>query len=176
MNVRYPDPTTISNRLLLKQATRAAHARAEARFVGPHGFRDHTAYACWLTAMMDVHMTVGLPAATVLDDAVLLTREDKRIRSLAHDLGVPVTRGQSIPDRSMSWAWGVQYVLQGSALGASMLLKSGTIRPEWPRAYLREMQHFATCGGLKQFFAALESNTIDPAEAIQGAKEAFPKV
>lgn len=163
----------MNNRQFLKTHTQAAHANAERRWVGPNGFRDRTAYDTWLCAMMDKHARLGARAAAQMHRMDVAVREERRISALATDLGRAPCESADTVDHRRSWAWGVQYVLNGSAVGASILLKSRSIKEDWPTAYLREMQDFATSGSLSDFFRRLDTVSLDRTEALSGALEVF---
>jgi len=64
-------------------------------------------------------------------------------------------------------------VVNGSAWGASQVLKSGALGADWPRAYLQEMRGFATSGQLKGFFERLNAAPVPPADLAEGANAVF---
>ena len=161
------------NRAALKSATRGAHDRAEATWTGKDGFKGQDAYLSWLRAMLRTHVDFGLPAAQRLADQDLIAHEVARLDALCSDLSVNESIRPIAGHHSLSWAWGVQYVVNGSALGASILLKSGGVDPGWPKAYLIAMQDFARNGSLHAFFQRLDATNLDLTEAKHGAEAAF---
>ncbi|MCY4178771.1 MAG: hypothetical protein OXC60_04675 [Litoreibacter sp.] len=163
----------ISNRQYLKRETQAAHDRAERVWVGPAGFADLHAYRRWLTAMLDLHRDFGRPAERRLARLHDEPAEERRISALCADLGCACDAPRPGDDVSESWAWGAQYVLNGSAIGASILLKSASLQEGWPRAYLREMRSFATSGRLADFFAGLDAAQLNLPLAKAGALAVF---
>lgn len=156
----------------LKHATQGSHAQAEAAWFGHARFADRAAFLGWLSALNEAHGRLGLPAARCLGDEDLLAAEHSRLAALRQDLGCgPGLGSRKAP--TQSFAWGVLYSLNGSAMGASVLLKSNVIAPGWPSAYLRQMRSFATSGGLKRFFRMLDQQVLAEAEAVAGAEAVF---
>ncbi|MEL7104393.1 MAG: biliverdin-producing heme oxygenase [Pseudomonadota bacterium] len=163
----------VDNRHVLKAATKSAHQRAEARWVTEGRFADRAAYSAWLAAMAGVHVTLGAPAARLLNDPSWRNEERQRLAALKADLSADLPECDTSPERSGSWAWGVAYALNGSAMGASILLKSGAVASGWPRRYLTVLRAYATSGRLHGFFAELAHQGIDLDEAGTGAKDVF---
>lgn len=165
--------TAVNNRQFLKDATRAEHVATEASWMTQGHFADRAEYDAWLAAMMAVHTSHGFAAARVLGRAEWVEDEHIRHAALVADLSRNIYTSQGSPMATTSWAWGVAYCLNGSALGASVLLKSDALAPSWPRAYLAAMKGFAAQGGLKRFFDALDGQSIDRSEAARGAADVF---
>lgn len=163
----------MSNRGYLKSATQHIHGQAEQTWLSGHGFANLSTYRGWLGAMLKIHQTHGLQAAGILDGQCDPALEQDRLDALQRDLDTAQAIAVPASRRSESWAWGVQYVLNGSALGACVLLKTGGVAPAWPSQYLRTMQGFAQSGGLKRFFDMLDGRELDLAEATSGARAAF---
>lgn len=130
----------------------------------------------FLGAMQVLHKELGRDAAqrSGLADAVPL--EQRRLDALRHDLkdSAPVA---SPPDfhkpQGRNAAWGVLYALNGSALGASMLLQPGAALAGQSSAYLNLMQDYAKSGALGGFFRALNGETLDINRAAAGADMVF---
>lgn len=163
----------LDNRHFLKAATRTAHERAETNWVTQGRFEDRAAYTAWLSAMAEVHATLGARAARCLDDPTWRDEEQRRLLAIEADLAVPIPVCEFGCDRSGSWAWGVAYALNGSAMGASVLLKSGAVAPDWPCSYLTVLRDYATSGRLQSFFRDLEGLRIDLDQASAGARDVF---
>ena len=163
----------LDNRHFLKAATRTAHERAEASWVTEGHFTDRAAYTAWLTAMAEVHATLGAWAARQLDDSKWRDEEQRRLSALEADLSVPLPVHHYRFDRTDSWAWGVAYALNGSAMGASVLLKTGAVGADWPRQYLTTLRDYATSGRLHGFFSALQDQAMDRDQAGRGARDVF---
>ena len=160
------------NRRVLQQATRHAHDQAEDSW----GFMGHDAFAMgkFLQAMLNLHISFGLPAALRLGQAHLLDRETARLAALRCDLKIPSKTPVPVarPWRRADEAWGILYALNGSAMGATALLRTqgGEGRPQ---AYLSLMQDYAQSGALGAFFRDLNRQTLDQAAAIAGARSVF---
>lgn len=163
----------LDNRHLLKTAIRTAHERAEAGWVTEGRFADRAAYTAWLTAMAGAHVALGGPAARLLRDPEWRNEERARLSALKTDLSVALPVHEYSHGRSDSWAWGVAYALNGSAMGASVLLKSGAVSSGWPRRYLTVLRDYATSGRLHGFFRDLEGLRMDLDEASAGARDVF---
>ncbi|MEL6585556.1 MAG: hypothetical protein AAFY65_09330 [Pseudomonadota bacterium] len=163
-------PRAPTNRAVLRDATRAAHGAAEARWVWQGRFRSRGAYGDWLRRLLRAHCTLGLPAAQVLGDA---HQERLRIRALRSDLGLSGAGARGPEPLDLGTAWGVAYALNGSALGASSLLTSGAVSRDWPQAYLRVLRDYARGGGLRAFFDDLDAASVPRAQMVQGAQAVF---
>jgi len=163
----------MQNRDFLRTRTQAAHDRAERRWTDPNGFGGLQEYREWLSTMLALHQRFGRPAAARLENDVYVATEEDRIVALLADLGGSPSSAPSDFRNSVSWSWGAEYVLNGSAIGASLLLKRAITNPDWPRAYLTEMSRFASAGSLKSFFGSLDAATIDRHDALCGAIAVF---
>lgn len=163
------------NRGYLKAATHRAHERAETRWTVSGRFRDASAYIDWLRVMERSHRRLGLNAAACAYPHALQV-EQIRISALGSDLGGGQGAPVTVAKISQSWAWGVLYALNGSALGASILLKSGAVPNAWPSAYLRVMRDYATSGGLVAFMRSLQQQALDLPQAANGADAVFEMI
>jgi heme oxygenase len=92
---------------------------------------------------------------------------------LANDLGLSKVKKTDISSPNSAWSWGVLYALNGSSLGASVLLKKGAIDAAWPRQYLEEMRRFAKSGMLKSFFDELNAAPFKVEDMATGANDVF---
>lgn len=165
------------NRAALKTATRRAHCAAEARWVGQTGFAGRHGYEGWLGVLHAAHSSLGRQAAAVLNDPKLQQAEQWRIAALESDLpGARQVVQAARPNPNRSYAWGVLYALNGSALGASSLLKSGAVPLSWPRSYLETLRRFAVSGDLATFFRQLDQAPLETALAVAGAHAVFDVV
>ncbi|MCH2163930.1 MAG: hypothetical protein MK098_04655 [Marinovum sp.] len=165
--------TDLSNRHQLKTLTKERHSRTETTWFAGGRFEGQGHYIEWLGAMLDVHCDLGLRAATRLGRQDDLTQEHLRFACLTKDLkrdGSPLTAES---DETESWAWGVQYALNGSALGAGVLLKHDVSHHDWPIAYLQCMTGFAKSGALKRFFDDLDAQDLQMTDACAGALAVF---
>lgn len=161
------------NRHHLKVATLQAHHKTEAAWFGHNAFDSLATYKHWLNAMHDVHLALGLDAAHALSGQQGQQLETERLLALDADLSRLLAYAHTPDPVSDSWAWGVQYAINGSALGASILLKSAALQPGWPTAYLDTMRQFATSGALNTFFHDLNAQHLNRPEAEAGATRVF---
>ena len=162
-----------SNRVVLRNETSVEHAAAEQVWTSDASFVSLGVYQQFLSMLMSLHLDLGSPAADVL--GVTPDLEEQRIKALADDLEVkvPIRNTASL---TSDQAWGVCYVLNGSALGASLLLKSKAVEPSWPTSYLQVMRAFARSGELAKFFRSLDAQRLDQIAAIQGARTVFQAI
>ena len=165
-----------SNRLFLKGATSRAHDLAENRWVKDGRFVDLSGYLEWLKVMLGVHCSLGLPAACHLGHQAWADEESARLTAISRDLGCAVPGKPAARDISTSWAFGVLYALNGSALGAATLLKGGGVSDAWPRSYLTVMSRYAKTGGVSSFFRQLNGEGICLSEADEGADAVFAQL
>lgn len=163
----------------LKQATSRQHAMLDRYWGGSGRFLSESAYRAFLHRLLLAHSQLGLPLAPT---AALRGLEAERLEALRQDLRHDLLRLEGLalspaPAPSVAtsrcFGWGVAYVLNGSAMGASLMLKRGYLAPDWPRAYLTLGQSFAKSGALSRFFAQLETEVADPKDAEQGARVTF---
>ncbi len=162
-----------SNRHHLRDAVGTNHAMAEQAWMADGKFSSPEKYEDFLRALLIAHLSLGLPAALHRRCVSELGLERERIFALRKDLGLKV---DVIPEGlilSNSYAWGVAYVLNGSCLGAAVLLKSGAIEPAWPSAYLRTSQSCVSSGRLGAFFRALNAFPLHRPDAVAGARDVF---
>ena len=122
-----------------------------------------------------VHAGLGQAAAEGAGWSDAAADEAERAACLAQDLGVSDGTPPDRPRLSRPVAWGALYALNGSALGASVLLRSA-VPDSWPLFYLQEMASFAKSGRLARFFADLDVAGCDPDEALHGAGLVFDAI
>lgn len=166
-----------SNRRLLKRLTRTRHERAELHWTTVGAFRDASAYREFLNTMLQIHCRFGSAAAAMVSKEDV-GWEHGRTSALCSDL--KLTGRSSEPSEpghiTRDFAWGVLYVLNGSAMGASVLLNSKAIDQNWPTAYLESMREFARTGALGTFFRALNAASLDFPQTVLGAEAIFDAV
>ncbi len=157
-------------RVGLRDATWPIHQRLEALWTPGGGFSSEKMYLRFLVALLDAHRSLGGPASRALRDADAQATEGQRVMALMGDLGIadPVAGGPTSMDPDE--AWGVCYVLNGSALGATFLLKGDLLSPDWPTSYLRLGQAYVRSGQLKRFFDALEDCPSKTEAVTKGAE------
>ena len=166
------DKPAQSLRLQLRKATRAVHTALEESWAPRTGFSSREAYRAFLFGNLRAHCEIGLIAARSRNDASE-TLERARIAALCDDLGI-ARRGPDVTGNiTADYAWGVGYVLNGSALGASWILKTGRLQANWPRSYLTMGRAYAQAGGVREYFDRLDAQDLDAGEVIAGAHAAF---
>lgn len=158
-------------RPILQETTRAVHHRIEAMWTPSGGFSSEDHYRAFLRALFRVHTTIGLAAALRRSEGVV--EEAARIAALADDLEMEAPPRVAPLAESVDYAWGVGYVLNGSALGASILLKSGAVAETWARRYLERGRTYAQTGQLRRFFDALNTAPLHLAGVQAGALDTF---
>ena len=160
------------NRSLLRHATRSAHDRAERRWSDV----PDTAHemAKFLNAMLSLHLEFGLTAASSVDQHGALELEHKRLAALRGDLEiVPHTEPDPTARMHHDTAWGTLYALNGSALGATVLMRQSRETIGASTRYLELMSSFARSGALGTFFRTLNRQTLDMRRATSGATAVF---
>jgi heme oxygenase len=166
------------NRDVLRQRTAGLHTAAEQVWRADRGFPDLGAYRAFLSALLSAHQRLGLAAAEARGDAADMAEERARITALKDDLGdaAPPQAGPAaaLPARSIvpDRAWGIGYALNGSALGAAMMLKAG-MPGDWPISYLTSLSAYARSGRLATFFRRLNAAPLDLDIASEGGCDVF---
>lgn len=165
-------------RTYLRDMSMTKHLQTEAAFLPTGQFPSQSAYFTFLHALFECHCKLGRPAATARRDQSEIDEEDKRISALAADLRI---NGPAPQDAAVSmgtdYAWGVGYVLNGSALGAAILLKHpGTLGKDWPRRYLQLGRDYASSGRLRQFFDRLNCEPRHRQQVEHGALDTFSMI
>ena len=110
----------------LRTATQAAHARVDACFPrGLHDVADYRRYLCGMHALVEA-LESALAQARLLPEWIAWRRPE-RVHWLRDDLAAvgatPLRSGPALPLGSTAEAVGALYVVEGSALGATQLLK-----------------------------------------------------
>ena len=147
-------------RSALKASTEIAHAAAEEHLLGGRkSFDTRPQYDRFLCVALQAHAAFGVAAATATGQDWLEREEDQR-PSAARKL-------------TAAEGWGAGYVLHGSAMGASLMLKTGYLNSAWPCSYLNHMRRFAQSGCLRRFFNLLVTECRDLDGALHGARLAF---
>ncbi|MBS0547117.1 MAG: biliverdin-producing heme oxygenase [Proteobacteria bacterium] len=171
----------ISVRHALRTATADLHSRVDAAFSGPFD-RDTEAYADFLQSMA----RSVLPLERALDAAEVekvLPDWPARCRSAALKTDLAVF-GRLLPAEAPvgrvggeAWQLGALYVLEGSRLGAKLLLRRVLANPD-PVAHRATtyLRHGEEEKLWPSFLARLEASpavAAAPAEAVAGARAAF---
>lgn len=162
------------NRSLLRHATRSAHDRAEQRWSDVPGNAHEM--ATFLNAMLSLHLEFGLTAARSVDPHGALELEHERLAALRVDLEVaPPTEPAPASATRMHHhtAWGTLYALNGSALGATVLMRQSPETIGASTRYLELMSGFVRSGALGTFFRALNRQKLDMHRAASGATAVF---
>jgi heme oxygenase len=170
-----------SARRLLREATADLHREVDARFSGPLD-TDRGAYRAFLAALgrAVLPLEAGLEAggvAAILPD----WPERRRSAALAHDLsalGVASLGAARTPElQGEALQLGTLYVLEGSRLGAKLLLRRVLGHPDPAvRAATRYLAHGETQDLWRSFVERLDASEAvraGPDRAIAGARAAF---
>lgn len=160
-------------RVWLRDATRDLHAAAEDKWMPMRRFASEDGYRGFLSALLQAHHRLGRPAALRRADHDDIRREEARITALCQDLGTAPPAPAAPTEMAERYAWGVSYVLNGSALGAALLLGQNHVGPRWPRAYLTQSQQFAKSGALRDFLDRMDSLPAHDHDLLQGASDTF---
>lgn len=165
-----PRPST---RDALRAATHDLHDEIERTWSTGSGFASRAAYEAFLAKLLGVHLDMGVAAAIARGSDAERREELRRIDALGTDLGHDTIGTPRFCDMDPDYAWGVGYVLNGSSLGASMMLRDGAMSADWPKAYLGLGRAYAKDGHLKRYFA--DMNTLAPnADRVRnGALDTF---
>ena len=161
-------------RLSLRDKTYELHQRLEQLWTPQGHFDSISSYRRFLRLLLKAHSGVGLRAAASRGDPDELTLEQDRVLALSVDLAIP-SPALPMPPSSMphDYAWGVGYVLNGSALGASIILKNSYILQNWPSDYMTLGRSYVKTGRAKHFFKLFDSLHLDTAEVERGAIDTF---
>jgi len=164
----------VVNRHILRDATQKVHSLSEQRWAAI--FDQHQGLQRFLCAMHNLHITFGIQAAKSTRQPHAIDLEQHRLKALNTDLfdcrfasepmsaTMPIGRDQ---------AWGILYALNGSALGATSLLRPGAALAQEPSLYLGLMRDYVQSGGLGRFIRALNSEPLNLPKAISGANMVF---
>ncbi|MEM9060698.1 MAG: biliverdin-producing heme oxygenase [Pseudomonadota bacterium] len=163
-------------RATLRAATRELHAKIEEMWTPDGGFGSRQTYLDFLYALLCVHQQLGVPAALRRGDPEDAAEEYRRIRALCNDLELPRPRSLGLNELDEGFAWGVGYVLNGSSLGATILLDRGALQPDWPTQYLSVGREYVKSGHLKRFFDSLNVVGHDPKSVQRGAFATFDQI
>ncbi len=160
-------------RRALKVSTREVHDRIEALWAPDDRFETWATYRKFLETVLDVHSRAGVAAALSRGDQAEIDVEYRRIHALVDDLTLDTTPTVCTEQLSAAYGWGVGYVLNGSAIGANMILRDGFLEDAWPNRYLLAGQAYVKTGALQRFFAAMTDADPEPSEVLRGAQETF---
>lgn len=64
-------------------------------------------------------------------------------------------------------------MLNGSAIGADLILRASYLNPDWPNRYLCLGRDYVRNGALQKFFRALGTAEVDPHQVMAGATDTF---
>lgn len=163
--------------MALRAGTRAAHERVDAAF-GRFDLRDRAGYAAFLRAhslvlpSLEAALTLG-GAEAVLPD----WPERRRTPALIGDLRkLEIEPPQPRPApllRTPAERLGTLYVLEGSRLGARLLLGEARQGDDAVRGATDYLAHGEGRGFWPSFLQRLEAQRVEPALAIAAAVAAF---
>ena len=166
-------------RLYLRSSTSLTHQRMDALGARVANVSGSDGYAIFLRTMARVMDQFAVPLDRSSELAGLAPRSQRLIAALAadlHELGAePAMSPPPLGDHGDDFAWGVGYALEGSALGAAVLLeqaRSGS--PGLPVGYFSALVDERP-GRWSTFSAALNSVGVGPEveTATDGALAVF---
>lgn len=164
-----PSPTQ-SRRFLLREATAKAHAALEARVGALTSRGAYEAYLLGLHAFrapVEPLLAAALPGFTPDLIAAELAAD-------LRDLGLRPIAPEPAPDvATPARALGALYVLEGSALGARVLLPQVATLGFDADHGARHLALQAKGAGWREFVARLDAADLDDADVIAGADDAF---
>jgi heme oxygenase len=166
--------------LELKAATSEQHERLDALMA--NGLANRSIYTRYLHGMHRLAEALApAPSDAASHESWALWFDPQRLKLLSNDLrklGAPIERyGTSLP--SSTWWMGANYVLEGSALGARLLLREATrLRDSDPGIALEFLQlHAQRNDRWPRFLAALATvDGLPRCDAHAGARHAFALV
>lgn len=163
-----------THRDALRHLTARVHEVTEAHWTRDGAFKSKACYLTFLARLLNVHQSLGLSAVLALGHAESIKEEKRRISALPTDLASATdVISLTLPTVDADEAWGIAYVVNGSPLGASMMLKNKQIPADWPSEYMHLTAEFARSGRLKTFFEAMISAEPELAKATKGATRYF---
>ena len=160
-------------RASLRRTTHSLHQKLETLWTPDNRFATEDDYRSFLRALLKAHSEVGVRAAAGRDDAADFVLEKQRITALATDLEIGLPAAPTMPPLSADYSWGVGYVLNGSTLGAAIILKQNFVEPTWPSAYMRLGRAYVRAGNAKSFFNTFDSLALNGSEVERGAIDTF---
>jgi heme oxygenase len=169
-------------RAYLRQQTSDKHQELDSLLGNLQPFRSLPHYAIYLTgnAALIAHCTSALSRAAKLSELPpkhhALTAAIHRDLRAAGELGsigswAEVSQPSAVSD---SQAWGTAYVLEGSAMGAQLLVSQA--RRQLPATATTEFLELLSADGparFRQFCAAMDAGVVDPEVASSAARETF---
>lgn len=160
-------------RVHLKQLTAPVHDRVERLWISDGVFLSENHYSEFLAALLAIHTRLGLSASQSVSDLEMQREERRRVSALSLELGLKIPSSCSSDAVAHDYAWGILYVLNGSTLGASQLLKLNALPAGWRSSYLELGRDYAKSGRAARFFRDLDSQSLDWQQAARGAMETF---
>ena len=180
--------TELTARERLRSETRPKHAELDALLGELRPFTSVERYAIYLLGMRELYARFGAALDRCAELSEQSGRQQEMIEAIDRDLaacerltptelpsngsaGASPSRDSGLPD---SAAWGAAYVLEGSAMGAQMLVRSA--RERLPAAVTIEFLQALAGSGVgrfKNFCAAMESADVDGDEAVAAAAAVF---
>lgn len=179
---------TISRAAVLKEATRATHERLDQAIMAANPFANLQKYACFVKLQHAFHRDVSpLYEMPALQAAIPGLSSLSRFNAVARDadnLGIELPRYVNAPAAAglaLPEALGWLYVVEGSNLGAALLLKQALkmgMTATWGAEHLGEPTG-GRAAGWRVFREALDAVVLAPEEEqlpIRSATEAFNRV
>lgn len=176
----------MSLREQLRAATREKHAELDGRIGSLRPFESPAGYAAYLSGMRELYLAYGDALDTCAQQATIPTRGRALLGAIADDLAACgndtdslIDRGnaegaRSVVEPGCGAAWGAAYVLEGSTLGAQMLVRQA--QQKLPSGATTHFLQALAADGMerfRQFCAALDAADADAEQVIGGATAVF---
>lgn len=177
--VTQTDEGTLTARESLRSETRDKHAALDALLGELHPFASCERYSIYLAGMRGLYAAFGDALDRCARSAQLAPRQREMITAIDADLA-SCNASENEPAAAPvsqftdSAAWGAAYVLEGSAMGAQMLVRTAR-----ERLSAEVTIHFLTAlagegvSRFRAFCAAMEAANVDADEAVAAAERVF---
>jgi heme oxygenase len=170
---------TDSIRHALRNETRESHEELEKFVQSSNLFGSAIGYRVYLASMLRVYQTFAKPLLWVEQRAELEPITFQAQSCIQSDLGSEFdSQSAACEPVAPECCWGTAYVIEGSSMGAKVLLRSISQKPDresYPVRYLNLIGEHAPERWPK-FLRALEVSACDPTKTAHAARRAFELV
>ncbi len=169
----------MSLREQLRAATRETHPELDGRIGSLRPFESLAGYGAYLNGMRDLYLTFGDALDSCATQATIPMRCKALLDAIAEDLAACGDRGNvegasSPVNPGSGAAWGAAYVLEGSTMGAQMLVRQAQQKlPSGATTHFLQALAADGMGRFRQFCAALDTADVDADQTIGGATAVF---
>ena len=160
----------------LRLETQSAHQQLD-QWIGKQDlFASPSGYQLYLTSMYHAYQFTAEAIGTIESLIGLPPLVSRLQASLLQDLNVAPANSPNVPQpelTSIDAQWGATYVMEGSAMGARMLIQSlPTDNQHYPTNYFRQLIEHSS-ERWPRLIEGLNESGGDPAITIQAAKDTF---